>query len=146
MSNGQFPDTLVLPFTAIHSSSSGCDNGLAAQIAQGNTFSAAFDMTQAPHAPQQNGDVTLRTEAQSNFQASSAVVLDNEGMADTISFFSDGATEAVIFGQPFTVAKIWLQGTPNGEVFTWQAAMWIGENCIVTNVVMGDDALARTGR
>jgi hypothetical protein len=139
---GQFPDTLVLPFTSLYQGGGGCSPGLAQNIQQGNTFSVAFDMTQAPHAPNQDGLVTLQQSDQSNFQPSASMQLDNQGLSNEISFISDGpAFQATVFGQSITVTKAWLMGTPNGDVFTWQAAVWFGgDDCIVTNVPMGTDA------
>ena len=139
MSDGQFPDTLVLAFPYLYSDN-GCPGGFAAQLQQGNTFSVAFDMTQAPHAPGENGLVTLQASAQSNFQPSGSMQLDNEGLADVISFMSGGggdAGQAQIFGGDCTVTKAWLQGQPEGDVFTWKAASGLGDGCIATNVQMG---------
>lgn len=139
--NGQFPDTLVLPFTTLYSSG-GCSKGFVAQITQGNTFSAAFDMTKAPHAPGQNGVVYLKTDPQSNFVAAKRVELANEGLSDKIAFMSVSGTPAKIFGEQLTVTRIYLVGTPKGDVFTWQTGILLGNNCIVTNGKLDDAVVA----
>lgn len=136
---GNFPDTLVLPFTTLYES---CSGNVATQIQQGNTFSVAFDMTQAPHAPGQNGLVTLKTDPQSNFQAAATLQLFNEGLSDAIGFMSDGSVEATVFGQPETVTRLFLVGTPNGNVFTWQTGIFVGD-CIVTNGEVNQEVIAK---
>lgn len=141
-SNGQFPATLVLPFTTLYRST-GCPGALAAQITQGNTFSVAFDMTQAPHAPGQNGLVYLKTDPQSNFVAASRVELANEGLSDAIGFMSTGSTQATIFGEQQTITRIFLVGTPNGNVFTWQTGMIVGSSCLLSNGAVEEALLDR---
>ncbi len=121
----------------------GCPKVFAAQIKQGNTFSAAFDMTQAPHAPGENGQVYLMTDQESNFIAAERVELANEGLSDAIAFMSTGTTKATIFGEEQLVTRIFLVGKPNGAVFTWQTGMFIGDSCIVTNGTTDTELLAK---
>lgn len=145
MSNGPFPETLVLPFTTLYRDS-GCPGDFATQLAQGNTFSAAFDMSQAPHAPLEDGVVYLTTDQESNFVAGSRVELANEGLSDAIGFMSIATTPARIFGGEQTVTRVFLVGRPAGSVFTWQAGMIIGDNCVVTNGAVDEALLARLAR
>ena len=133
MAQGKFPDTLVLPMTTFFSGTGKCPPDLQAQISQGNTFSVAFDMTQAPHAPGEDGMVFLKTDPQSNFVAATRVQLSNEGLSDNIGFMSIGTTQATIFGQKHVVTRIFLVGTPNGGVFTWMTGMIVDDSCSLTN-------------
>ncbi|HWP44392.1 MAG TPA: hypothetical protein VNO14_14195 [Blastocatellia bacterium] len=136
---GKFPDTLVLAFTTLYQP---CTGNVATQIQQGNTFSVPFDMTKAPHAPGQNGLVFLKTDPESNFQAAAPLQLSNEGLSDKIGFMSVGSVKATVFGQPETVTRLFLVGTPKGDVFTWQAGIFVG-NCIVTNGEVAEEVLAK---
>lgn len=136
---GKFPDTLVLPFTTLYQP---CSGNVATQIQQGNTFSVAFDMTKAPHAPGQDGLVFLKTDPESNFQAAARLQLSNEGLSDKIGFMSIGSVKATVFGQPETVTRLFLVGTPDGDVFTWMTGIFVG-NCIVTNGEVDQEMLAR---
>jgi hypothetical protein len=136
---GKFPDTLVLPFTTLYEP---CSDNVATQIQQGNTFSVAFDMTKAPHAPGQNGLVYLKTSQESNFQAATPMQLSNEGLSDKIGFMSIGSVKATVFGQPATITRLFLVGTPNGDVFTWQTGIFVG-NCIVTNGEVNEEMVAK---
>lgn len=136
---GNFPDTLVLAFTTLYEP---CSGNVATQIQQGNTFSVPFDMTKAPHAPGQNGLVYLKTDQESNFQAAGPLQLSNEGLSDKIGFMSVGTVQAKVFGQPETITRLFLVGTPNGDVFTWQTGIFVG-SCIVTNGEVNEAMLAK---
>lgn len=136
---GEFPDTLVLAFTTLYEP---CSGNVATQIQQGNTFSVPFDMTKAPHAPGQNGLVNLKTDQESNFKAAGSLQLSNEGLSNKIGFMSVGSVKATVFGQPETITRLFLVGTPNGAVFTWQTGIFVG-NCIVTNGEVNEEMLAK---
>jgi hypothetical protein len=143
MANGKFPDTLVLPITTFFGSSGECPADLKAQISQGNTFSVAFDMTEAPHAPGGDGLVFLKTDPQSNFVAAKRVQLSNEGLSNAIGFMGTATTEATIFGTKQLVTRIFLVGTPKGDVFTWATGMIVNDNCSLINRAE-DEALMTT--
>lgn len=139
---GQFPDTLVLPFTQLHGNSPPA-NTVALQIRQGNTFSVAFDMTHAPHAPLSDGVVILMQSPESNFRTNAAVTLPNEGLSDRIAFMSTKPITAMIFGNRHTINRIFLVGTPNGNVFTWETGIIIDRSVTVSNGVTSAEATAR---
>jgi len=136
---GKFPNTLVLAFTRLYKGSGG---NVATQIQEGNTFSVPFDMTKAPHAPLQDGLVYLKTDPESNFEAADGLQLSNEGLSDKIGFMSIGSVRAVVFGQKETITRLFLVGTPHGDVFTWQAGIFVG-GCIVTNGEVSAELLSK---
>ena len=144
---GQFPDTLVLPFTSLYQGGSACNPYLAAQIQQGNTFSVAFDMTKAPHAPGEDGMVTLLGSDESNYQPQGSLPLYNAGLSDKIAFVADGAPfYATVFGESVNVGHAYLAGTPNGDVFTWEAGVWLGDDCIALSGAASDAMAERFAR
>jgi hypothetical protein len=138
-----FPDTLVLAFTTLYENVS-CPGRLAAQISQGNTFSAAFDMSHVPHSPGGSGAAYLMKRKESNFEPEDRLELVNEGVAGTISFTSIRPVRATIFGESHALARVLLVGKPNNNDFEWLTAIFIGGGCIVTNGA-SPDLMSRLG-
>jgi hypothetical protein len=136
------PNPLVLTLTTIQGSGS-CPDAIASQLSNGNPFNIAFDTSQAPPAPGKNGLVFLETAPQNNFTAASRVQLSNEGLSDKLGFMSTSSTQAQIYGQPYTVTRIFLLGTPDGSGgFTWFTGIMIGA-CVITSGAADADVLAK---
>lgn len=99
-------------------------------------------MTKAPHAPGQDGLVFLKTDKESNFQAAARLQLSNMGLSDVIGFMSIGSVQATVFGQPGTIKRLFLVGTPKGDVFTWSTGIFVGD-CIVSNGAVSKEMVAK---
>lgn len=143
MSNG-IPNPLVLTLTTIFQGESDCPSEVVTQLQQGNTFNIAFDTSQAPSAPGEDGLVFLETTPQNNFTAASRVQLSNEGLSDAIGFMSISSTQASIYGTQQTVTRVFLVGRPDGSGgFSWSTGIMLGGSCAITNGSDNDELLAR---
>jgi hypothetical protein len=142
MTQLKFPNTLVLPMTTLFEDAPS-DSHIVRQIKQGNTFSIAFDMSQAPHVPGGNGLVHMQPDEQSNFKAMTRVQMSNEGLSDMIGFMSIENTEAVVFGEKVRLTRVFLTGKSHGDVFIWQAGVILNDEISIAYTEQYDEFATR---
>ena len=137
---GNLPAKLVLDFTTLYQP---CSGNVGTQIQQGNTFSVPFDLSQVKYqSGNWNGLVFVTTDAENNFQAATQIQLSAEGLSGKVAFMSTGQGKATVYGQPETISRVFIIGTPSGDDFTWQAGVIVG-GCAVTNGEAGDELAAK---
>ena len=137
---GSLPAKLVLDFTTLYQP---CSGNVGTQIDQGNTFSVPFDLSQVKNeGGNWNGYVYVTTDAENNFQAGAQMRLSAEGLSGKVAFMSTSQGKATVYGQPETVDRVFIIGTPSGGGFTWQSGIIVG-GCTVTNGADGDELTAK---
>lgn len=142
MSNGNgLPNPLVLPLTTIRGGD--CPSALVNELKSGNVFEVPFDTSLVAPPPSKAGEVFLETRPEKNFTAASRVRLANEGLAGKLAFMSTGSTKATIYGQGYTVDRVFLTGTPNGSGgYSWTVGMLIG-SCQIIGGSAAEEVAAR---
>ena len=137
---GTLPAKLVLDFTTLYQP---CSGNVGKQIDQGNTFSVPFDLSHVKNeGGNWNGYVYVTTDAENNFQAGAQMRLSAEGLSGKVAFMSTSQGKATVYGQPETVDRVFIIGTPSGGGFTWQSGIIVG-GCTVTNGADGDELTAK---
>ena len=137
---GNLPAKLVLDFTTLYQP---CSGNVGTQIQQGNSFSVPFDLSQVKYqSGNWNGLVFVTTDAENNFQAGLQIQMSPEGLSGKVAFMSTDQGKATVFGQPETVERVFIIGTPSGDSFTWQAGVIVG-GCAVTNGESSDEVAAK---
>lgn len=130
MAQSKFPQTLVLPINKVLQSGS-TQNSIVEKINQGSTFSIPFDMSNAPQEPLTDGLVYMMDIEQSNFKANSKVQMSNEGLSNKIGFMSIEDADVEVFGEKAKLTRVFLVGTPNGDVFTWETGVILNDEIIL---------------
>ena len=137
---GSLPAKLVLDFTALYQP---CSGNVGKQIDQGNTFSVPFDLSNVKYqSGNWNGYVYVTTDAENNFQASAQIQMSAEGLSGKVAFMSTSQSKATVYGQPETVERVYIIGTPSGSDFTWQAGIIVG-GCAVTSGGESDEVASK---
>ena len=131
MSNGNgLPNPLVLPLTTIFGGE--CAPAIANELKSGNTFEAPFDTSFVAPPPSKAGELFLETRPAKNFTAASRVRLANEGLAGKLAFMSTGTTQATIYGQQYTVNRVFVIGKPDASGgYDWTVGMIVGSCQII---------------
>ena len=137
---GSLPAKLVLDMTTLYQP---CSGNVGTQIDQGNTFSVPFDLSQVKYQDGNYNDYAyVTTDAENNFQAATKMQMFAEGLAGKAAFMFTGQSKATVYGQPETVTRVFIIGTPSGDSFTWQAGIIVG-GCAVTNGSDADEVAAK---